>query len=75
MTLTSTVKEIKETGKDFPKLMKNDHGRVVLFSCPSNGIIVVLGLNDDEADYGILSVDFDMSFYKPFTGSVTLTQE
>ena len=68
------VKEIKECLKTipFPKLMKSDNGRIVLFSSPKVGTLVS---SSHYETVGYYSNNWDEECFKDYGGTIELTNE
>lgn len=58
---------------EYPKMMINDDRLIVLFANESCGVVVDIGKS--PYTLGIHSNGWDINRFKPFHGSVTLTQE
>ena len=66
----------KCVNNDYPKLMKSkDTGNIILFSRLGTGMIVALGHHNLYGEIGYFATDWSENFFKPFTGSITLTNE
>ena len=56
---------------DFPKLMTGKHGLIVLFDKIESGTVI----KGEKKLVGHYAEDWDLSSFKDFKGSITLTQE
>lgn len=69
--------EVKETGKkkekDFPKLMANEEGTVVLFTSSGKGICLVAKYEDEYV--GEYSIKWNKNIFTDFEGSITLSND
>lgn len=62
----------KQNELPFPKLMINQYGAIVLFHEKHRGIIIKSAEN--EGRNGMYYIDFNMSIFTDFKGSITITQ-
>lgn len=71
--IKTKVKEVKEVGTEFPKLMKsNNSSLIVLFKSKNSGTVIVEG---NTWKVGRTSGDWVMDFFEDFTGELTLKND
>jgi hypothetical protein len=72
------VKVFEENQEEikFPCLMiSNQTGNIVLFSCDKKGVVLLRGENPTLWKIGDYGNDFAMENFKPFKGSITLSND
>lgn len=64
-----STKTDKPSDVEYPCLMMGNNGRVVLFTDRKIGTSIAI---DDYGDLGEYSTNWDMQYFAPYTGKVTL---
>ena len=64
------VSDKEERENDYPKLMVDEYGMIVLFAGHKVGMVVE---TDSREDCGHYSESWDMSWFTEFDGSITLS--
>lgn len=73
--MIKSVVESKD-GINFPCLMiSKSNGCIILFEVEMSGVVIHNPNNKSNFPVGVYSYTWDMNQFKPFHGSVTLTQE
>ena len=68
--ITTTIKEGKKVGTEFPKLMKSIESNLIVRFRELNSGIALVG--DEGSNEGEYSTDWDMEHFEDFTGELTL---
>ena len=73
--IKSEASEYPFKEKEYPRLKKMNNTEVVILFSDSGHGVVVAACEEDAWTVGEYSSSWDMSRFKPFHGTVTLTQE